>query len=173
MQMLKKTKKANCGHIYFKREMEPLDQEIRFTNVIDIKGKTPLLKKGWLCETLFLHALKDIGQSWGVKMTHTGNERRRHPRFEIPLEGELHMGNGAAPFRVRNLSSGGALIDVEADLRLGHLIRLEIPEIGMLTARTMRIHWKFSGVSLVEGGDKVSAFIGEWLHEEPELQQAD
>jgi hypothetical protein len=29
------------------------------TNSININGKTPLLKKGWLCETLFLHALKD------------------------------------------------------------------------------------------------------------------
>lgn len=65
------------------------------------------------------------------------------------------------------------MIDVEANLRLGHLIGLEIPKIGKLTVRTKRMHWRFAGVSLVEGGDKVSAFIGKWLDREPELQQAD
>ena len=92
-------------------------------------------------------------------MTHIDGEKRQHPRFEIPLEGVLHSGNEDAPFRVRNISAGGALIEVEANLRPGHLIKLEIPEIGTLDARMTRMNWKFAGISLEEGEDSHEATL--------------
>jgi hypothetical protein len=106
------------------------------------------------------------------KMTLTGGEKRQHPRFEIPLEGVIHTTNADAPFRVRNISAGGALIEVEANLRPGHLVKIEIPEIGQFNARMTRMNWKFAGISLVDGEKEVGAFISSWLDKNPDATQA-
>jgi len=111
-------------------------------------------------------------RSRGSRMTHTDSEKRQHPRFDIPLEGVLHTANADAPFRVRNISAGGAMIEVEANLRPGHLIKIEIPEIGMFDARMTRMNWKFAGICLEDGEEKVGAFISEWLEGNPEATQA-
>ncbi len=60
------------------------------------------------------------------------------------------------------------MIEVEANLRPGHLIRIEIPEIGMFNARMTRMNWKFAGIRLEEGEEKVGAFIQEWLEDNPD-----
>lgn len=99
-------------------------------------------------------------------MSLTGSEKRQHPRYEIPLGGMLHAPTGDAPFQVRNISAGGALIEVETSLRPGHLIRLEIPEIGTVNGRMTRMNWKFAGIALADGQDKVGAFIDRWLEGE-------
>ena len=104
-------------------------------------------------------------------MTLSDGEKRQHPRFEIPLEGVLHAGNENAPFRVRNISAGGALIEVEANLKPGHLVSLEIPEIGELSARMTRMNWKFAGIRLEGAEEEIDAFITKWLEENPEDKQ--
>jgi len=96
-------------------------------------------------------------------LTHADSEKRQHPRYEIPLEGIVHSGSGDAPCRVRNISVGGALIEVEAGLRPGHLIKVEIPEIGLMNARMTRMNWKFAAIHLEDGQEKVSNFIDEWV----------
>ena len=67
------------------------------------------------------------------------------------------------PCRVRNISVGGAFVEVDARLRIGHLITVNIPEIGSMTGRVARVTWKFAGISLVDGEAAVDAFIVEWL----------
>ena len=97
-----------------------------------------------------------------------GPEKRRHPRHEIPLEGTLRSGGNEAPCKVRNLSAGGALLEVDLPLRPGHLVTVEIPEIGAHNARVVRTIWKFAAVAL-EGGEKeIEGFIVEWLKNDGE-----
>ena len=93
----------------------------------------------------------------------TDHHRRRHPRHDIPLEGTLHSRGETMPCQIRNISAGGALIQVEANLRPGHHVAVEIPEIGKLAGRVVRVIWKLAGISLEEGEAEVDAFIVEWL----------
>ena len=62
--------------------------------------------------------------------------------------------------------------EVEANLRPGHLIKIEIPEIGQFNARMTRMNWKFAGISLVDGEKEVGAFISSWLEKNPDATQA-
>lgn len=133
--------------------------------------RTRLALNGLICH--FSRQLSAQQLIAGSKMAHPDGEKRQHPRFEIPLEGLVHAANTDAPFRVRNISAGGALIEVEANLRPGHLIRIEIPEIGMFNARMTRMNWKFAGICLEDGQEEVGAFISGWLKENPGATQAD
>ena len=94
------------------------------------------------------------------------NNRRRHSRHDIPLEGKLTWRGQSMPCQVRNLSAGGALVEVESTLRPGHLITIEVPELGKMTGRVVRMIWKLAGISLEEGEAEVDAFIVEWLERE-------
>lgn len=95
-----------------------------------------------------------------------GPDKRRHSRHEIPLEGTLRSGGNQAPCKVRNLSAGGALLEVDLPLRPGHLVTVEIPEIGSHNARVVRVIWKFAAVALEEGQKEVEGFIVEWTENE-------
>ena len=94
-----------------------------------------------------------------------GNEtdKRRHPRHDIPLEGILYYRGETMPCQVRNISAGGALIKVEANIRPGHYVSVEIPETLKMAGRVVRLIWKHAGISLEEGEAEVEAFIVEWL----------
>ena len=90
-------------------------------------------------------------------------DHRRHPRYDIPLEGILHYRGETMPCQVRNISAGGALIKVEANIRPGHYVSVEIPETLKMAGRVVRLIWKHAGISLEEGEAEVEAFIVEWL----------
>ncbi|MDX1485103.1 MAG: PilZ domain-containing protein [Alphaproteobacteria bacterium] len=96
------------------------------------------------------------------------SDRRRHPRHDIPIEGTLHSRGEESPCRVRNLSPGGALIEVETSLRPGHFVAVELPEMGKLSGRVVRVIWRLAAISLEEGEEKVEAYIVEWLDGQPE-----
>lgn len=96
------------------------------------------------------------------------NDNRRHPRYEVPLKGTLHVRDDDWPCTVRNISVGGALVEADAPLRVGHLITVDIDEIGRLKGRVTRTIWKFAGLALEEGEKRVEAFLVEWLANEPE-----
>ncbi|MDH3240930.1 MAG: PilZ domain-containing protein [Alphaproteobacteria bacterium] len=104
--------------------------------------------------------------------------RRQHPRFEIPLEGVVRKGEKTVPFRLRNISAGGALIEIDsadlfelnAHLRIGHSATMEIPDIGTFKARPTRMHWKFAGFSFENGNAEIGAFIKHWT--EAQVQPA-
>ena len=90
-------------------------------------------------------------------------DHRRHPRYDIPLEGSLHSRGESMPCSVRNISAGGALIRTEANLRPGHYVSVEISEIGKMSGRVVRVIWNFAAISLEEGKTEVDAFLVEWL----------
>jgi hypothetical protein len=95
-----------------------------------------------------------------------GSDKRRHPRYEIPVEGTLRSGSNEAPCKVRNLSANGALLEVDMPLRPGHLVTVDIPQMGAHNARVVRVIWKFAAIAL-EGGEKeVEGFIVEWMENE-------
>ncbi len=96
-------------------------------------------------------------------MTGDGDEKRQHPRYEIPLKGTLLTGRDEVPCDIRNLSAGGALIEANASIRPGHYIDVEVPEIGRLSGRVTRVVWKFAGLALERGQKEVEAYIVEWL----------
>lgn len=95
-----------------------------------------------------------------------GPDKRRHPRHEIPIEGTLKSGGNEAPCKVRNLSAGGALLEVDLPLRPGHLVTVDLPDIGAHSARVVRVIWKFAAVALESGEKEVEGFIVEWLENE-------
>lgn len=99
-------------------------------------------------------------------MANDDTEKRRHPRYEIPLEGTLHVRDEAVPCRVRNISANGALVEAEVPLRSTNLVTVDIPEIGTMKGRVVRVIWKFAGVALEEGQGEAEAFIVEWLAQE-------
>ena len=96
-------------------------------------------------------------------MTDIQTDNRQHPRYDIPLEGILHSRGETMPCWVRNISVGGALLRVEANLRPGHYISVEIPEIGTMAGRVVRVIWRHMAMSLEEGEAEVDAFLVEWL----------
>jgi len=96
-------------------------------------------------------------------MKDTGSDQRRHPRHDIPMEGFLHAGGVVVPCRVQNISAGGALVEVEARLRLGDWATIKIPEFGSMTGRVARVTSTFIGLSFSDGEAAVDAFILEWL----------
>ena len=99
-------------------------------------------------------------------------DRRRDHRHDIPLEGTLQWRGEVVPCRVRNLSASGALIEVETTLRPGHHVTVEIPEIGKMTGRVVRMIWKLAGIALEEGKEEVDAFIVEWLEHDSKDPQS-
>ncbi|MCH8917489.1 MAG: PilZ domain-containing protein [Proteobacteria bacterium] len=90
-------------------------------------------------------------------------DHRRHPRYDIPLEGTLHSRGETMPCWLRNISAGGALIKVGANLRPGQYVSVEIPEIGEMAGRVVRVNWYGTGISLEEGKAVVDAFLVEWI----------
>jgi hypothetical protein len=104
-----------------------------------------------------------LGKDEGVTVVENEPDQRRHPRYDIPLEGTLHWRGETMPCRVRNLSVGGALIEVEKTLRPGHQVTVEIPEIGKMTGRVVRMIWKLVGISIEEGEPEIDAFLVQWL----------
>lgn len=90
-------------------------------------------------------------------------DKRRHPRHEIPLEGTLHSRGEEMPCRVRNISASGALLEVDANLRPGHYISVEIPEIGKFGGRVVRVLWKHAAMHMEEGTAEVEGFLVEWI----------
>lgn len=95
------------------------------------------------------------------------SDNRRHPRHEIPLEGTLHSRGQALPCRVRNISTGGALVEVQTNLRPGQAIDVEVPELGKMAGRVVRVFWKLAGISLDQDEGKVDSFIVEWQERGP------
>ena len=96
------------------------------------------------------------------------SDKRQHPRHEIPVEGTLHAGSDEAPCKVRNISAGGALVEVDIPLRPGHMVTIDLPDVGSHNARVVRVVWKFAALSLESGEKEIEAFIVEWLKNEGE-----
>ena len=93
-------------------------------------------------------------------------DQRQHPRYDIPLEGILHSRGEAMSCSVRNISVGGALIRTEANLRPGHAMDLEIPELGKMAGRVVRVNWNSAGISLKNDEATMDAFIVDRLGRE-------
>jgi hypothetical protein len=93
--------------------------------------------------------------------------RRRDARHQIPLEGLVRKGDKSIPCRLRNISAGGALIEIDtsdlfelnAHLRIGHTATLEIRSVGAFKAHPTRMHWKFAGFAFEDGRAEIGAFI--------------
>jgi hypothetical protein len=116
---------------------------------------------------MFPHAPTFLNSVFGkdecVTATEHEPDQRRHPRYDIELEGTLHWRGETMPCRVRNISAGGALIKVEKTLRPGHRVTVEIPEIGKMTGRVVRMMWKLVGISMEDGEAEIDTFMVEWL----------
>ncbi len=67
------------------------------------------------------------------------------------------------PCQIRNISATGALVQVDASLRPGHFVSLEIPELGKMGGRVVRLIWKHAGITLEECETEINGFIVEWL----------
>jgi hypothetical protein len=73
---------------------------------------------------------------------------------------------------VRNISAGGALVEVQTTLRPGQAIDVEIPELGKMPGRVVRVFWKLAGISLDQDEGKIDSFIVEWLERGPKEIEA-
>ena len=93
-------------------------------------------------------------------------DKRRHPRHIITLKGTLHSRGETTPCEVRDISAGGALIQTDINLRPGHYVAVEVPEIGKMGGRVVRVIWKHAGISLEEGEAEIEGFLVEWLEKQ-------
>lgn len=108
-------------------------------------------------QTLRDHLLATLRESFA------GN-RRRHPRVDVDLGAIVHAGGGRCMGHVRDLSVGGALVEVDgAGFGDGHAVRFQ-PE-GFdeeIAARVVRVSAK--GVHLrFEAGDDIQRRLGQWI----------
>lgn len=90
------------------------------------------------------------------------NDKRRYPRHEIPLSGTIHYRGETMPCFIRNISASGALLQVDANLRPGHYVSVDVPEIGKFGGRVVRVLWKHAAMNFEEGKAEVEGFLVEW-----------
>lgn len=83
-------------------------------------------------------AVKTIG-SPVERVKDSKAERRRHRRHEIQLQGVLRTCGGPVACSVHNFSAGGASVEVDADLRIGDPVRVELADFGPIAGHVVRI----------------------------------
>ena len=91
------------------------------------------------------------------------SDQRRHSRHEIPLQATLQAAGVVVPCRVHNVSASGALIDVNARLRIGDRVTVKVPDFGAMVGLVARISSTTVGIAFEEGEAAMDAFIAEWL----------
>jgi len=96
-------------------------------------------------------------------MNENKTDQRRHSRHEIPLQASLQAAGVVVPCRVHNISASGALIDVNAQLRIGDRVSVKVPDFGTMVGLVARISSTTVGIAFEEGEEAMDAFIVEWL----------
>ena len=64
-------------------------------------------------------------------------QRREFPRWPAKWPITLLLEDGETPARLQNISGGGVLISTEASLEVGGLIKLDVPDLGLLEATVL------------------------------------
>lgn len=90
-------------------------------------------------------------------------DQRRYSRHEIPLTASLQAAGVVVPCRVHNISAGGALIDVNAQLRIGDRVTVKVSDFGTMVGLVARISSTTVGIAFEEGEEAMDAFIVQWL----------
>ena len=79
-----------------------------------------------------------------------GRNEKRHPLIWV---GEIHFAHDSNPARLRNVSEGGALVDVSADYPLGSEVMLDLGEAGQFFATVVWIGGDQAGLKFQEPFD--------------------
>ena len=90
-------------------------------------------------------------------------EQRRHPRHDIPLQASLRAAGTVVPCLVHNISAGGALIEVNAQLRIGDRAEIKFADYGTMAGRVARLSSTTAGIAFDDGEAAMKAFIEQWL----------
>ncbi len=83
-------------------------------------------------------------------------EHRIDKRHPLIWNGVLHSAHRRHPVRLRNISAGGALVDVECDYVEGAQVLLELGDAGDLTASASWSHGRQAGLKFHEPFDLAS-----------------
>lgn len=66
------------------------------------------------------------------------NNRRAHSRVILEREGRIHHAQGAEQARIKNISVGGAGLQMEMRLPDGSDVTLEVSDLGRIPGRVIR-----------------------------------
>ena len=94
-----------------------------------------------------------------------GAERRRDPRYDVELYGELRHGGGSFSVLIADISGSGALVFMENPPQPGSDAQLWIEDFGVVPIKIIHVGQYFCGVAIAQP-ERHRARLLEWLQGE-------
>ena len=95
----------------------------------------------------------------------SGADRRKEPRFEVELHGELRHKTAAFAVQIADISASGALIFMEDPPPAGSEAELWIEDFGILPIQIMHAGEYFCGVAVLDSARYRDRLL-DWLRQE-------
>jgi hypothetical protein len=92
----------------------------------------------------------------------SGAERRKEPRYDVELHGELRCGGACFSVLIADISGSGALVFMEKPPQPGSDAQLWIEGFGVVPIRIVHVGQYFCGVSIAQS-DQHRARLLDWL----------
>jgi hypothetical protein len=92
----------------------------------------------------------------------SGTERRKEPRYDVELRGELHHGGASFSVLIADISGSGALVFMEKPPQPESDAQLSIEDFGVVPIRIVHVGQFFCGVAIAQP-EQHRARLLEWL----------
>ena len=99
--------------------------------------------------------------------TPAGAERRKEPRYDVELHGELRCGDASFSVQIADISGSGALVFMEKPPQPGSDAQLWIEDFGVVPIRIVHVGQYFCGVAIAQP-EQHRARLLDWLRGEIE-----
>lgn len=99
-------------------------------------------------------------------------EQEREPRYAVLRRGRLHSDGRTHPVRVRNISSGGAMIEIGRDARIANIVELELSSEDRLSGTVRWVRDRRVGIAFDHPADAARLARGEAI-EAPSSDQTE
>jgi hypothetical protein len=97
---------------------------------------------------------------------YTGVDGRRHPRFEVSINGKVRTAKSLATCRVCNISVCGALIEASVPLKIDERIVLELPGSAGVSGHVVRINGGKAGIVFETVMTAIESKLADWCRGE-------
>jgi PilZ domain-containing protein len=97
--------------------------------------------------------------------TEHASERRKEPRYDVELHGELRHASRACAVLIADISGSGALVFMESPPAPGTEAQLRIEGFGVLPIRIVYVGEYFCGVAIAQPDQHRDRLL-DWLHGE-------
>ena len=92
----------------------------------------------------------------------SGSERRKEPRYDVELRGELHCDGASFSVLIADISGSGALVFMEQPPNPGSDAQLWIEDFGVIPIRIVHVGQYFCGVAIAQP-EQHRARLLDWL----------